>query len=100
MGRDFKGNPYRTAQEQGRTVGGRKLTDDYVNEKLKHLGVTGGIEGLADALLKGRIRLHEIDNLVKPVFRMHPPRGGFKRSIKKSVGNSGELGYRGRRLTI
>ncbi|MEM0506415.1 MAG: 50S ribosomal protein L30 [Thermosphaera sp.] len=85
-------------RKRGRTVGGRKLTDEYVNEKLKDLGVTGGIEGLANALLEGRVRLHEIDHLIKPVFRMHPPRGGFKKSIKKSLGSGGELGYRGRAI--
>lgn len=85
-------------RRRGRTIGGRKLTDEYVNEKLKHLGVAGGVEGLADALLEGRVRLHEIDSLVKPVFRVHPPRGGFKRSIKKSVGSGGELGYRGKAI--
>ncbi|MEM2203989.1 MAG: 50S ribosomal protein L30, partial [Sulfolobales archaeon] len=38
---------------------------------------------------------HKIDNIVKPVFRLHPPSGGFKGSIKKPYGNGGELGYRG-----
>jgi len=32
---------------------------------------------------------------VKPVFRLHPPRGGFKGSIRKPYGAGGELGYRG-----
>jgi len=32
---------------------------------------------------------------VKPVFRLHPPRKGFKGSIKKSYRAGGEAGYRG-----
>ncbi|HUS77119.1 MAG TPA: 50S ribosomal protein L30 [Patescibacteria group bacterium] len=39
----------------------------------------------------------ELDKLMgaKPFFRLHPPRKGFKRTIKKHYGNDGELGYRG-----
>ena len=80
---------------RGRIPGGRKLTDDYVDEKLAQLGVKGGVPALADAILGGKILLHKIDNFVKPVFRLHPPRGGFKETIKKPYTQKGETGYRG-----
>lgn len=32
---------------------------------------------------------------VKPGFRLHPPKGGFKRSIRRAATDGGELGYRG-----
>ena len=32
---------------------------------------------------------------LSPVFRLHPPRGGFKGSTKKPYSDGGELGYRG-----
>jgi len=32
---------------------------------------------------------------VKPRFRLHPPRGGFKRSTRRAATDGGELGYRG-----
>ncbi|MEM0379812.1 MAG: 50S ribosomal protein L30, partial [Desulfurococcaceae archaeon] len=53
------------------------------------------IEDLAKAIFEGRIKLHK-QSYIKPVFRLHPPQGGFKKSIKKPYGDGGELGYRGR----
>ena len=82
---------------RGRVPGNKPLTDEYVKEKL---GLSG-IDELADKLLKGEIMLHKLYDrkrkiwVIKPVFRMHPPRGGFKGSIKKHYGAGGELGYRG-----
>ncbi|RLI23172.1 50S ribosomal protein L30, partial [Candidatus Bathyarchaeota archaeon] len=32
---------------------------------------------------------------IKPVFRLHPPRKGFKGKIKKSFKAGGASGYRG-----
>lgn len=82
-------------RERGRIPGGRKLTDEYVGEKLAQLDVKGGIPALADAIISGKILLHKIDNIVKPVFRLHPPKGGFEGTIKKPYNQKGETGYRG-----
>ncbi len=85
-------------RRRGRIPGDKPLTDEYVREKL---GLKGGIEELADKLLRGEIMLHKLYDrkrkvwIIKPVFRLHPPRGGFKGSIKKPYGAGGELGYRG-----
>jgi len=84
-------------RRRGRTPGNKPLTDEYVKEKL---GLSG-IEELADKLLKAEIKLYKLYDkekkawIIKPVFRLHPPRGGFKGSIKKHYGAGGELGYRG-----
>ncbi|MCC6054119.1 MAG: 50S ribosomal protein L30 [Thermosphaera sp.] len=80
---------------RGRIPGGKPLTDEYVDVKLGDKGVKGGIQGLAEAILTGRIILHKVDNLIKPVFRLHPPRGGFKGTIKKPYSQGGDTGYRG-----
>jgi large subunit ribosomal protein L30 len=32
---------------------------------------------------------------VKPFFRLHPPKKGYRRSVKRPYNNKGELGYRG-----
>ena len=80
---------------RGRIPGNKQLTDEYVREKLK---LKGGIEELAEKILKGEIQLHKIENIIKPVFRLHPPRGGFKRSTKKPYKSDGELGYRGKEI--
>lgn len=80
---------------RGRIPGNKQLTDEYVKEKLK---LKGGIEELAEKILKGEIQLHKIENIIKPVFRLHPPRGGFKKSTKKPYKSNGELGYRGKEI--
>ena len=82
-------------KERGRVPGNKRLTDEYVDRYFAQYGIKGGIPALADAILQGRIFLHKVDHLVKPVFRLHPPRGGFKGSIKKPYGQGGELSYRG-----
>ncbi len=81
-------------RRRGRTLGDRLLTDEFVDKMLGKYGVRGGIEGLAKALIEGRVKLHKLE-VVKPVFRLHPPRGGFKRSTKRPYNDGGELGYRG-----
>lgn len=85
-------------RKRGRFVGNKPLSDELVDKYLADQGVVGGVEGLAKAVWEGKIMLHKIDDIVKPVFRLSPPRKGFKKSIKKPVGEYGELGYRGREI--
>ncbi|MEM4893666.1 MAG: 50S ribosomal protein L30 [Desulfurococcaceae archaeon] len=84
-------------RRRGRLVGGRKLDDEVAAIVLKNYGLEGGVLELAKAICEGKIILHK-DKLLKPVFRLAPPRGGFKGSIKKPFGNNGETGYRGREI--
>ncbi len=80
-------------RRRGRLQGDKPLTDKWVAEKLE---LYGGIPELADKLLVGEIHYHKLEEKgVKPFFRLHPPRGGFKRTIKRHFTNRGELGYRG-----
>ncbi len=79
-------------RKRGRVPGGKRLTDEYVKEKL---GLEGGIEELADKILSGEVMLHKLEDKIKPVFRLHPPKGGFDGSIKRPYKDGGELGYRG-----
>lgn len=83
-------------RKRGRTHGNRALTDDYIATATK--GRYKTIEELALSLYKGEAMLHRMDDIVKPIFRLHPPSGGFKGSIKKPYGAGGELGYRGREI--
>ncbi len=79
--------------KRGRIVGDKPLTDQWVAEKL---GLYGGIPELADKLLSGELHYHKLEEAgIKPFFRLHPPRGGFKKTIKRHYTNNGELGYRG-----
>ena len=76
---------------RARTAEGLGITDKYVEEKTK----LGGVRELLSALYSGKLRLLELWQIgVKPVFRLHPPRGGFARSSKRPYADRGELGYR------
>lgn len=84
-------------KKRGRLVGNKPLTDEIVNKLYAKHGISGGIPDLARALIEGRVRLHKLEH-IKPVFRLRPPRGGFRGSVKKPYGDGGELGYRGRAI--
>ena len=75
---------------RGEFVGGIKLTDESLNERSSFKSV----DDLAEALCAGDIALKDIKGL-KPLFRLRPPRGGFRGSRKKAFVTGGEVGYRG-----
>jgi large subunit ribosomal protein L30 len=79
-------------ERRGRLRGNERLTLDHI----KKLGFEN-FKDLAKAILEGKASLRSISGL-KPVFRLHPPSGGFKGSIKKPVEQGGELGYRGAQI--
>jgi len=76
-------------KKRGRTIGDKPLTDEYA----KKIGYES-LDDLADAIYNFKVMLKDLPG-VKPVFRLHPPRKGFKGSIKKSYRAGGEAGYRG-----
>jgi large subunit ribosomal protein L30 len=76
-------------KKRGRLVGNRKLTDEYAKE----LGYKS-LDDLAEAIFNVEVDCINLPK-VKPVFRLRPPKKGFKRKIKRSYPAGGELGYRG-----
>ena len=76
-------------QKRGEAPGGTKLTEEYI----QGLGYEN-IEKLAEAIQSCELEMHKIEG-VKPFFRLHPPRKGFKASVKRPYNDKGELGYRG-----
>jgi large subunit ribosomal protein L30 len=72
--------------------GNQPLSDNIVKNTIEY----SSIDELATAIFNLEVKLNDIPNL-KPVFRLHPPRGGFKHTIKKPY-PIGELGYRGRNI--
>ena len=80
-------------EARGRAPGNKKLTKEYIKERF---GVES-FEELAEKIVKGEVVLHKQEH-IKPVFRLHPPRGGFKRSVKRPYGSYGEAGYRGEKI--
>ena len=79
-------------RKRGRLVGDRRVTD----EALKSGAKAQTISDLVSAVSSGEMRFDEINGL-KKVFRLHPPRGGYK-STKRPVRDLGDLGYRGERI--
>ncbi|RLI45728.1 50S ribosomal protein L30, partial [Candidatus Bathyarchaeota archaeon] len=51
-------------------------------------------DDLAEAIYKTEVEFNRLPN-VKPVFRLHPPKKGFKGKVKKSYAAGGVTGYRG-----
>lgn len=78
--------------KRGRSAGNKKLTDEHV----KKIGYKS-LEELAEAVFSCRAAYWKLSG-VQPVFRLHPPTGGFKGNIKKGYGARGELGYRGEKI--
>jgi len=78
--------------EKGRVVGNKKLTDEIVRELSK--GELSSVEELAEKLWNKEISWKKLKWL-KPVFRLHPPKGGYRGSIKKPFELGGSYGYWG-----
>ncbi|MCS7120685.1 MAG: 50S ribosomal protein L30 [Nitrososphaerota archaeon] len=74
---------------RGRTLGNRKLTDEF----LKTMGYNS-IEDLAEDIYSLKVEFRKLEK-VKPIFRLHPPRKGMRSSVKKSWKSGGATGYRG-----
>ena len=86
------GDIARLLRERGEILGGFRITDKSVQDKF---GVQT-IDGLVAALADGGITLKQLSQKgLRPVFRLHPPSGGFATSTKRPHGGRGELGYRG-----
>jgi len=77
-------------RKRGKIVGNKKLTDEYVKKMLGY----DSLDALAEAIYDLKVNLRDLPG-VKPVFRLHPPRKGYKGSVKKSYSAGGEAGYRG-----
>jgi large subunit ribosomal protein L30 len=82
----------RLLKERGEVNGGMPVTDKFAKDAF----AKESIESLAKAVAGGEISLKLLwEKGVKPVFRLHPPSGGFESTIKRSYTSSGQLGYRG-----
>jgi large subunit ribosomal protein L30 len=79
-------------RERGMLEGNQKLTEENVKDSVKYASLTE----LARGLCEGTTTLPRLGGL-KPVFRLHPPRKGFKGPTKKPY-PEGELGYRGDKI--
>lgn len=77
-------------RRSGEFSGGAKLAEEGLAERSSFTLM----DDLAKALCAGTADLKDVQGL-EPTFRLHPPRGGFRGSRKRSYTSRGELGYRG-----
>jgi large subunit ribosomal protein L30 len=75
-------------RKRGRLIGDKKLSDEYIQE-------TGykSLDDLAESVYTLKVEYSSLPK-VKPVFRLHPPKKGFKGKVKKSYAAGGVTGYR------
>jgi large subunit ribosomal protein L30 len=72
--------------------GNKKLDEEFVKVLFKK----ENIADLAKSIVAGETDVKDLWLAgVKPRFRLHPPKGGFKRSTRRAATDGGELGYRG-----
>ena len=78
-------------KERGRMSGDKPVTDLTVKE----FSNFNGIKELSEAIASGKATMKDVDGL-KPIFRLHPPRGskGWG-GIKRAYNVGGALGFRG-----
>ncbi len=74
---------------RGRLEGDARLTNEYVKENSEF----ASIASFAEALVNGDAKITDVP-LLKPVFRLHPPRKGHA-GIKRTAQQGGVLGNHG-----
>ena len=79
-------------KKRGRIQGNKKIEEAEISA----LGFND-FDDLAKSIYIGEKEIQKMKPL-KPFFRLHPPKGGFKNSIKRPFGSRGELGYRGEKI--
>jgi len=75
-------------KKRGRLIGDKKLTDEYAQE----IGYNS-LDDLAEAVYKLHVEYSCLPK-VKAVFRLHPPKKGYKGKVKRSYAAGGVTGYR------
>jgi large subunit ribosomal protein L30 len=78
-------------KKRGKLVGGKALTD----ENAPTIGYKS-IDDLAEAIFTCKAEQWKL--AMQKVFRLHPPKKGYKGKTKKSFKAGGEAGYRGEEI--
>ncbi len=82
--------------KRGERDGANGLDDGFV----RLLGKPS-LTDLARSVVAGEVGLPALWSAgLKLGFRLHPPRGGFKRSLRRAATDGGELGYRGADINV
>lgn len=75
--------------KRGRLAGDKKLTEDYTAK----VGYQS-IDEIASAIAECKLDYSKLPD-IQAVFKLHPPKKGFKGTTKKNYRAGGEAGYRG-----
>jgi large subunit ribosomal protein L30 len=75
--------------KRGRLAGDKKLTEEYAQK----VGAKSIID-LAGSIAECKVGFAKLPE-IQPIFKLHPPRKGFKGTTKKNFRAGGEAGYRG-----
>ncbi len=75
--------------KKARLAGDKKLTEEYI----KKVGCVS-ISDLADGIASCKVEFLKLPD-IQPLFKLHPPRKGYKGTTKKNFRAGGEAGYRG-----
>ena len=75
--------------------GNKPLTEEHLKNKTSF----SNIKDLAKALIDGKVKYKDLYK-IKPIFRLHPPKGGFRGTIKKSYSSGGTLGNVGEYMKV
>lgn len=76
-------------EKRGRLIGNKKLTEKYAQE----IGYES-LSDLAEAIHELKVEYGSLPD-IKPVFRLRPPKKGFRGKVKRSYAAGGVTGYRG-----
>jgi len=80
---------------------GEKDGADGLDDGFARLLGKASFDELAKAVVAGELGIKSLYQAgLKPRFRLHPPRGGFKRSLRRAATDGGELGYRGADINL
>ncbi|HEX9261699.1 MAG TPA: 50S ribosomal protein L30 [Candidatus Bathyarchaeia archaeon] len=78
--------------KKGRLAGDKKLTNEY----LKKIGFNSNND-LAAGIASCKVEFSKLPD-IQPLFKLHPPRKGYKGTTKKNFRAGGEAGYRGQSI--
>ncbi|GAB4316627.1 MAG: 50S ribosomal protein L30 [Promethearchaeota archaeon] len=81
----------RLLKRRGRVEGNKPLTDEYLASRFRQCP---NVRELASAIYHGNVLPRDVPGM-KPVFRLHPPRGGHRGGIKRAYNAGGTLGFVG-----
>ncbi len=79
--------------KRGKATGNKSINDKYVTGNSKF----SSLKKFTEALATSKASVGDVRGL-KPVFRLHPPKGGFGKKRKRSYSEGGQLGYRGKEI--